>query len=93
MVKKLLVGWDVDGTLIDQDDKPRKDIIQLVHLLEPYCDILVWSGGGQQYAEMWGNRLNLPESVIYASKTANYYPDVAFDDSSDFTKGHVLVRV
>jgi hypothetical protein len=90
---RLLVGFDVDGTLIDGKDKPREDIVEILRLLSKYCDIMVWSGGGQQYAETIGRRLNLPEEVSYQAKTSGVYPDVAFDDVESFILADKVINV
>lgn len=89
----ILVAFDVDGTLIDEDDEPRSDIVTMLFLLDKYCKIMVWSGSGVEYARMWGARLCLPDDVMYASKTENIVPDVAFDDVQTFSKGLAIIRV
>lgn len=79
----LTIAFDVDGTLIDKDDKPRKEVIALLKALANGNEIIVWSGGGQAYAEMWVDRLNLNEFVYQtASKIgiARKDIDIAFDD-------------
>lgn len=53
-------------------DTPNRDIIELLVILSRFKNvrIVVWSGGGKQYAEMWGNRLHLDKFVWrYAGKT------------------------
>jgi hypothetical protein len=65
----VMIAFDVDGTLIDENDMPRWDIIGILKALTAYCDIIVWSGSGGGYAQAWGRRLFLPEGITYASKT------------------------
>lgn len=77
-MEKLLVCFDVDGTLITNAeyvpknaDAANKDIVELLKILSRFKNIriVVWSGGGKDYAEMWGNRLKLDKYVWrYASK-------------------------
>lgn len=82
-MQKIIVAFDVDGTLIRNTSADRKpgipnnDDVPIVHqintlqVLSTYKNtrIVVWSGGGKQYAEMWGRRLGLDKYVWrYASK-------------------------
>jgi phosphoserine phosphatase len=81
----ITIAFDVDGTLIHPiSEKPRKDIVEMLKILNNYATIIVWSGGGREYAEMIGRRLNLPENIVYASKTSakDLQVDIAFDDMS-----------
>lgn len=82
---KVIFAFDVDGTLIRNDqsteyrvhgqlsegDMPIFHQINTLQVLSTYKNvkIVVWSGGGKQYAEMWGKRLGLDQYVWrYASK-------------------------
>lgn len=82
---KVIIAFDVDGTLIqnaqtaaerehgipNNDDVPIVHQINTLQVLSTYKNIkiVVWSGGGKQYAETWGNRLGLDKYVWrYASK-------------------------
>lgn len=65
---KPVVAFDVDGTLIDDEDQPRWDIIEMLRTLVPYCKVIVWSGSGKDYAEHQGRRLFLPPEVQYYAK-------------------------
>lgn len=89
----ITVAFDVDGTLIDEDDEPRSDILTMLLLLNKYCKIIVWSGSGVYYAEMWGRRLCLPDGISYHSKTEDILPDVAFDDVASFNKALAIIKV
>lgn len=64
-MKKIVIAFDVDGTLIDDQDLM---IIRSVRLLTDLAhmknvEIVVWSGGGQDYAEMWVRKLGLEKYV------------------------------
>lgn len=59
----MIIAFDVDGTLITFNDKVRRDIVQLLINLSQYHRIIVWSGGGKDYAEMWVRRLFLEDYV------------------------------
>ncbi len=80
---KVIFAFDVDGTLIknaginrehgipSNDDVPIMHQINTLIVLSTYKNIriVVWSGGGKQYAEQWGRRLGLDKYVWrYASK-------------------------
>jgi phosphoserine phosphatase len=101
-----VVAFDVDGTLITNSDpyaqsdneKPHERIVTLLQILSTFKNIkiVVWSGGGKEYAEMWGHRLGLDEYVWrYASKTEHkeIQPDIAIDDIQDTAIGLVNLIV
>lgn len=81
-MQKVIVAFDVDSTLIRQAEGStpgivNNDSVPIVHqintlqVLSTYKNIkiVVWSGGGKQYAETWGRRLGLDKYVWrYASK-------------------------
>lgn len=82
-MQKVIIAFDVDGTLIHnvganrEHGTPNNGDVPIVHqintlmVLSTYKNvkIVVWSGGGKQYAETWGNRLGLDKYVWrYASK-------------------------
>lgn len=82
-MQKIIVAFDVDGVLIrnepgnrvhgvpNNNDVPIVHQINLLQVLSTYKNIriVVWSGGGKQYAETWGMRLGLDKFVwYYASK-------------------------
>lgn len=97
-MQKLIVAFDVDGTLI-VDDVPQVQIIHTLQILSKLTKnvrIIVWSGGGKEYAEMWGRRLGLDEYVWkYMQKDRNQPVDIAFDDQQAFALAdkNVIVRL
>lgn len=78
------VAFDVDGTLLDADDHAYKDVVEfLKSFAKAGAEIVVWSGGGKEYAETWSRRLGIEEYVAFcASKLeANLLDvDIAVDD-------------
>jgi len=92
------VAFDVDGTLIHQAgdlcDTPRYDIIALFKLFEAQgCRMIIWSGGGVQYASRWADKLGLKASVIVKGEIK---PEIAVDDmahESEFDLGIVNIPV
>jgi len=78
------IAFDVDGTLIrrtDNGDVPRYDVIETLKFFVA-CghSVFVWSGGGEDYARMWAQKLDLLPSVRIVGKTASLGMDLAFDD-------------
>lgn len=83
-MQRIIIAFDVDGTLIRnteakdrQHGVPYNNDVPIVHQINTLqvlarsknVRIVVWSGGGKQYAETWGHRLGLDNYVWrYASK-------------------------
>jgi hypothetical protein len=80
---KVIIAFDVDGTLIKnagidrEHGIPSSEDVPIVYWINTLqvlstcknVKIVVWSGGGKQYAETWGRRLGLDQYVWqYASK-------------------------
>lgn len=100
-MEKVAICFDVDGTLIDEDKEHNFTIV----LLRTLClqnwknvDIIVWSGGGKQYAETIGRRLSL-DDVKYHSKLEHqelrkkYAKIIAIDDIQDTRLGDINLIV
>lgn len=78
-----IVAFDVDGTLIDADDKPRADVIEkLVEHARRGDEVIVWSGGGVDYARRWVARLGIGKFVHRVVGKGFYWKevDIAYDD-------------
>lgn len=103
-------GWvfvDVDGTLIDKDDNPRPFIRELFEGLKKLNLILVvWSGGGKEYAEEQVNKLdtkiyNLVDEFRWKGTPViwTHIRPVFFIDDSEFIEkehtgdGSAVIRV
>ena len=56
--------------------------------------MIIWSGGGKDYAEMWARRLGLEADEIMAKDTRlKDKIDIAFDDSDiDLAKVNIKVK-
>lgn len=82
-MSKVIIAFDVDGVLIrnaegerthgipNNADVPIVHQINTLQVLSTYKNvkIVVWSGGGKHYAEIWGRRLGLDQYVWrYAHK-------------------------
>jgi len=85
------VGVDVDGTLITYGSKPNYRVIQLFFLLQGMgCDMIIWSGGGVDYAEQWRDKLGLNATVL---PKGSIEVDLAIDDELATSLGKVLLQV
>lgn len=77
----MTILFDVDGTLVSYNDKPRWDIIEMVKTLSRYANVYLWSGGGKDYAQMWARKLFLEDYICgYRVKEKDMNVDVCFDD-------------
>jgi hydroxymethylpyrimidine pyrophosphatase-like HAD family hydrolase len=82
MNKHLKVAFDIDDTLIKQDDQgrtiPNHKVIDLFRGFQDIgCDMIIWSGGGQDYAEQWRDKLGLQATVL---RKGSIQVDIAVDD-------------
>lgn len=94
------VAFDVDDTLIIPSiatglpiDTPNYETIALYNWFKKQgCCMIIWSGGGVDYARMWGEKLGLkPDQVIVKEKCADI--DICFDDCDvDLAKVNVKVK-
>lgn len=96
---KIVIAFDVDGTLIDENDHINKPIFALIQLMHwtKNVTVVVWSGGGADYARTVVNRLGLSSYVdhIWDKLTPNQHVDIAFDDQQAFSLADkkVIVRL
>ena len=100
-MEKVAICFDVDGTLIDENTEHHATLALLrVIVLQKWknLDVIVWSGGGRDYAETIGNRLEL-DGVKYHSKLEHlelrkkYDKMIAVDDIQDTRLGDVNLIV
>lgn len=96
-MKEIIIGFDVDGTLISNTnglgkEKLNIDVYNLMVLLSKMKNtkIIVWSGGGKDYTEQIVQKYGLAQDVdaCYGKheydETINGRVDIAFDDIHDF---------
>jgi len=99
---KTKVAFDVDDTLIvprvvtglDQDT-PNYDTINLYRWFQAQgCHMIIWSGGGEDYARMWGQKLGLCADEYRDKGKGSFDPtiDICFDDC-EVTLAKVNVHV
>jgi len=98
------IAFDVDDTLIiprivaggDMDVPNYENIAIYKWFQQQGCYMIIWSGGGKDYARMWGEKLGL-NADEYRDKSTNEESydetiDVAFDDC-DVKLAKVNVKV
>ena len=80
----MIIAFDVDGTLISAiDDTPRLEIVDFLKSFSKSDQIIVWSGGGCDYAKIWVDRLGLTDYVSQTfAKCLDFrdWIDICFDD-------------
>jgi len=95
------IAFDVDDTLIVPSvatefdrDVPNYDTIAIYRWFQAQGNyMIIWSGGGDDYAKMWAEKLGL-EADEYIAKDTRMKDeiDIAFDDC-DINLAKVNVRV
>jgi hypothetical protein len=99
-MSKLVVAFDVDDTLIVpavatgfDRDVPNYETIAVYRWFQAQGHTMViWSGGGADYAKQWAEKLGL-RAESYRDKHEPWDPpDLSFDDS-DLTLAKVNVKV
>lgn len=105
-MQKIIIAFDVDGTLITnagaRPDIANERIVELLRTLSTFKNIriVVWSGGGKDYAARWVRLLGIEDSVWrVASKLEHkeikeHGPLIAIDDIQDTAIGdlNLIVR-
>ena len=96
----MIIAFDVDDTLIIPavaygltQDVPNYENIAIFRWFQQQGhNMIVWSGGGIDYARMWANKLGLEPCTI-REKTKSEHIDIAFDDCDvDLAKVNVKVK-
>ena len=99
-MKRLVIAFDVDDTLIVpaiasgfDRDVPNYDTIAVYRWFQAMGhEMVVWSGGGADYARMWGGILGLDADHYLDKHASGVYPDIAVDDG-DIELATVNVKV
>jgi len=101
MTYHLKIAWDVDDTLIipagivGDAEVPNYEVIAIYRWFQAQNHhLIIWSGGGKDYAEMQARRLGLQADEIIAKTTERKEEiDIAFDDALvDLAKVNVHVK-
>lgn len=106
-MKEIIIAFDIDGTLISNTNGLGKehlniDIYNILVLLSKMKNtkIIVWSGGGKDYAEQIvekygiGKFINEVHSKQDYDETISGHVDIAFDDQHEFSMAinNIIVR-
>lgn len=97
------IAFDVDDTLILPSvatgldrDTPNYDNIAIYRWFQAQgCHMIIWSGGGEDYARMWGEKLGLKADEYRDKGKGSFDPtiDIAFDDCDvELAKVNVKVK-
>lgn len=104
-MEKVLVAFDVDGTIINGNEQVYAIMLNILHLFLQQkwknVDVIVWSGGGADYARTQLERLhddfrgrNIWYSKLqYQELRKKYDKVIAFDDIQDTRLGDVNLIV
>lgn len=93
------VAFDVDDTLIvpsivtgmPQDTPNYETITTFKYFQAMGCDMVIWSGGGVEYAKRWAEKLGLVARILPKQKTDEV--DICFDDCIvDLAKVNIRVK-
>lgn len=105
-MERILVAFDVDGTLIDEDTVIHSTTLDILRAIAfqkwKNVDVIVWSGGGADYARVQYSRITKDmdeRHVKFHSKLEHtelrkkYDKVIAFDDIQDTRLGDVNLIV
>ena len=84
-----VIAFDVDDTLVVpacatgfDRDVPNYDTIAVYRWLQAQGhEMVIWSGGGANYARVWADRLGLVADYYEDKRNSSLLVDLAFDDS------------
>jgi len=96
----MIIAFDVDDTIIVPSiatglptDTPNYETIAIYNWFKSQgCCMIIWSGGGIDYARMWADKLGLkPDDIRVKQKYDDI--DIAFDDCIvDLAKVNIRVK-
>lgn len=115
-MKEITIAFDIDGTILSNEDIPagtpaylrpatpvNLEVIMLIQILSKMKNtrIIMWSGGGKDYAEMIRHRYGLEKFVskCFAKADYNYERDgkvdICFDDVHDcqLAEKNIIVKM
>lgn len=100
VVNNMKIAFDVDDTLIIprvitglEVDTPHYETIAIYNWFKEQGHyMIIWSGGGVDYARMWAEKLGLkPDAIL--EKKYNEEVDICFDDCTvDLAKMNIKVK-
>jgi len=88
------IAFDVDGTLLDFNNNPRWEVLDMLRFLSKKHTIIVWSGGGKEYAETIARKLMItPYISKCCAKSLEENVDLCFDDEPFVNLAKVNIQV
>lgn len=97
----MIICFDVDGTLIDNErhesiSEPNWPIVKLADHLSrsPDLTVIVWSGGGEEYARGWRDALGLHGCHAMAKDTTidGRGPDLVIDNETGWGSLQLILK-
>jgi hypothetical protein len=77
------VAFDIDGCLLSPKGMMRNKVFKLIKLFKDNGDdVILWSGGGAEYANRIRYKFNLIDIVRSHTKDKSLGVDIAFDDKN-----------
>lgn len=112
-MKEIVIAFDVDGTILNNEGIPPEtpthlrpklglnlEVISLIQLLAKKMKntrIIVWSGGGKEYAESICRQYGLEKYVdrCYGKGECDEEVDICFDDvhSCELADKNIIVKM
>lgn len=97
----MIVCIDVDGTLIRHGDgerltEPNWPIVNLAMCISQWkpFTVVIWSGGGEEYARGWRDALGLHGCIAMAKDRFidGHLPDLVIDDEEGWGRLQLIVK-
>ena len=112
-MKEIVIAFDIDGTLLNNEGIPHEtpphlrpatainlEVVSLLQLLSKHMKntrVIVWSGGGKEYAEGIVRKYGLEKYVdrCYDKAACDEKVDIAFDDQHSFelAEKNIIVKM
>lgn len=112
-MKEIVIAFDIDGTILNNEGVPPEtpphqrepspinlEIVMLMRILAKNMKnsrIIVWSGGGKDYAEQIVRRYGLTKYVdrCYSKSDCDEEVDICFDDihACTLAKHNLIVKM
>jgi len=108
-MKQIIIAFDIDGTILNNEGAQRDGgvnlpVLQMIELMAKKIKnsrVIVWSGGGKDYAEQIVRKYGLDRWVdgVYSKQgydeETDGKVDIAFDDQHEFSLAdkNLIVRM
>lgn len=88
----MIIAFSASECLLNKQNKPRVEIIELLKALSKNNKIIVWSDGGIDYARRIVNRLGIGRWVNQTAVKTKGIADITFDDE-EITLGKHNIKI